>query len=115
MEAINSLFAVITVILLFERQSSNKAQGWSYETGFATDLRMSTSVKLKPWNLPLAGPAREEIEIISIQFTGALNFNARGDLIRVVQEGQLDWAGTPTDEIDAAWQSIGDGIYTNES
>lgn len=45
------LFTVATILLLFERQSSSEVQGWSYETGFATDLSMSTSINLKPLKL----------------------------------------------------------------
>ncbi|KAK1501471.1 hypothetical protein CTAM01_05695 [Colletotrichum tamarilloi] len=49
----------------------------------------------------------------TVRFTGGLHFYKNGTLYREVIEGQPQYVGPPSPEIDAAWKSLLKGQYMN--
>ncbi|TDZ21238.1 hypothetical protein Cob_v005775 [Colletotrichum orbiculare MAFF 240422] len=49
----------------------------------------------------------------TVRFTGGLHFYKNGSLYREVIEGQPQYVGPPSPEIDAAWKSLLKGQYMN--
>ncbi|RFU80886.1 hypothetical protein TARUN_1319 [Trichoderma arundinaceum] len=50
--------------------------------------------------------AREFVKTRYVKFNSGLVFNETGDLVRTRNEKELDWVGTPTEEMDKAWTNI---------
>ncbi|KAL7941913.1 hypothetical protein V8C42DRAFT_355316 [Trichoderma barbatum] len=50
--------------------------------------------------------ARDAIKTRYVKFSSGLVYNETGDLVRTRNENELDWVGTPTEEMDRAWENI---------
>lgn len=50
--------------------------------------------------------ARDAIKTRYVKFSSGLVYNETGDLVRTRNENELDWVGTPTEEMDKAWENI---------
>ncbi|KAK0625823.1 hypothetical protein B0T14DRAFT_405091, partial [Immersiella caudata] len=76
--------------------SSCKSNGFSYETGFDTDLE----------------PIRPVIELQKIRFSGGLKFDENGTLYRSIDPTAIQYVGEPSDGIDKAWADLihGEGV-----
>ncbi|KAL7956597.1 hypothetical protein V8C34DRAFT_315592 [Trichoderma compactum] len=50
--------------------------------------------------------ARDFIKSRYVKFNSGLVFNEAGDLVRTRNENEVDWVGTPTEEMDKAWTNV---------
>ncbi|KAK5764142.1 metalloendopeptidase [Elasticomyces elasticus] len=57
------------------------------------------------------GPAFVALEPELVRFSGTANFHENGSAYRVAAPGQPQFVGTPSAEIDAAWDSLITGRY----
>jgi hypothetical protein len=79
----------------------------NYERGFATDLGVST----RYWNHGLRDSReidalKSQIALHEVAFTGGLELNETGKLVRIIEPGQPQYVGLPTPEIDSAWNEL---------
>ncbi|KUI69556.1 hypothetical protein VM1G_04721 [Cytospora mali] len=81
------LFAGLSIVLVVElwRFHSN-----SYKYGFLTEL----------------GPAREIVQVKETVFMGGLVYDDNDNLHRETLPGQPQYVGTPSPEVDAAWNQL---------
>ncbi|RDW58855.1 hypothetical protein BP6252_13331 [Coleophoma cylindrospora] len=101
--AVLSLALGITCVMISQR-------GNTYEKGFLTDFILGDETNT------LQAPATKLIEMVEVQFGAALLFDDNGTLIREHMEGQTDWVGSPSPEIDALWDPLAldaSGIYVD--
>jgi hypothetical protein len=48
-----------------------------------------------------------ELELRDVTFTGSLTFDSEGVLHRDRKDGELQWVGDPTPEMDSLWERVG--------
>ncbi|KXH34551.1 hypothetical protein CSIM01_00462 [Colletotrichum simmondsii] len=95
------LFAIFPVLVIALFVLHTRLAGARIDSGFLQGFPTELE--------PIKGVLASE----TVRFTGGLHFYKNGTLYREVIEGQPQYVGPPSPEIDAAWKSLLKGQYMN--
>lgn len=103
----NAALAIVVVFLTLRLFQS--PHNGSFETGFLTEFSESSS-SLNPASAPLLTqkpePAHPAVQLHQIRFTGGLLYDENGTLYRNVNPEEPSYVGSPTEDMDAAWEAL---------